>query len=330
MFGVLKLNNATELHCNFFDLKGLYVCWVQNLNIKVPYTITRVAGQHFKGRNNTDLRQLSIINPQISYFFPFHVSEFFPNLELMILTGLSLKHIKKDCFKGLKHLKYLSLTNNEISSLPRDTFSSLKNLKELHLDFNQVDVLDNELFKHNDKLKTISLNGNRIKLIGLKTFVHLKKLKEVGLARNICVNKHFKNVSESYEETIGLNSIASLLTINQIIIKNCSLTVLKNNTIPILEPNLLETTTQLLSSEKIEITELIEQRLKINLLETREILDDLYAEIWMMKDKIINLENDILSANETIRKMRQENIDLFIANKVQRERILELQEKNDL
>lgn len=336
LFGVLKLNNATELQCNFFDLKGLYVCWVQNLSIKTPYTITRITGHHLKGRNNTDLRQITIINPQITYFLPYHISEFFPNLEMMIVSGLSLRYIIKDCFKGLKQMKHLSLTNNEISSLPRDTFASLKNLKELHMDFNQVDVLDNDLFKYNDKLKTISFNGNRIKLIGLKTFAHLKKLKEVGLARNICVSKHFKNVSESYEETIGLNSIASLATLNQFIVKNCSLIVIKNDTnstsTSMPEPS-LETTTQSvsqISTEKIENTEIIERRLKKNLLETHEILDDLFTEIWMMKDKIVNLENDILTANETIRKITQEKTDLLLANKIQSDKILELQEKNDL
>lgn len=334
---MLKLNNSTELQCNFFELKGLYVCWVQNLSIKTPYTITRITGQHLKGRNNTDLRQVTIINPQITYFLPYHISEFFPNLETMIVSGLSLKYIIKDCFKGLKQMKHLSLTNNEISSLPRDTFASLKNLKELHMDFNQVDVLDNDLFKYNDKLKTISFNGNRIKLIGLKTFAHLKKLKEVGLARNICVSKHFKNVSESFEETIGLNSIASLATLNQIIVKNCSPIVIKNNSTSnstfdsTVEP-ILETTTHTvtLSTEKVENTEIIEKRLKNNLLETHEILDDLFSEIWMMKDKIVNLENDILTANETIRKITQEKTDLLLANKILSDRILELQEKNDL
>lgn len=335
LFGVLKLSNATELQCNFYDLKGAYVCWVQNLIIKTPYTITRISGHHVKGRNNTDLRQLTIINPQITYFLPYHISEFFPNLEMMIVSGLSLRYIIRDCFKGLKQMKHLSLTNNEISSLPRDTFASLKNLKELHMDFNQVDVLDNDLFKYNDKLKTISFNGNRIKLIGLKTFAHLKKLKEVGLARNICVSKHFKNVSESYEETIGLNSIASLATLNQIIVKNCSLIVVENDTTSTstttLEPSSESTTqTVLLSTEKVEITEIIERRLKKNLLETHEILDDLFTEIWMMKDKIVNLENDILTANETIRKITQEKTDLLLANKVLNDRILELQEKNDL
>ncbi|CAO1382065.1 unnamed protein product [Diamesa tonsa] len=232
-------------------------------------------------------------------------------------------------------MRHLSLTNNEISSLPRDTFASLKNLKELHMDFNQVDVLDNDLFKYNEKLKTISFNGNRIKIIGLKTFAHLKKLKEVGLARNICVSKHFKNVSESYEETIGLNSVASLATLTQIIVKNCSLIVVKNDTTSTstttLEPS-VETTTQsvLLSTEKVEITEIIERRLKKNLLETHEILDDLFTEIWMMKDKIVNLENDILTANETIRKITQEKTDLLLANKLLSDKILELQEKNDL
>lgn len=142
------------------------------------------------------------------------LSMLFPNLTTLKAIKCSIQSIKREVFKGLNELDFLSLAYNHIEIIPEDVFCDLVYLETLDISGNLVKVLSHKLFEANPNLigviacktlitelpKNIFVNNLQLKHVdfcdgSLKTievdFTKFSNMLYVNLYNNPCFNATF-------------------------------------------------------------------------------------------------------------------------------------------
>ena len=132
----------------------------------------------------------------------------FQNLELLIMSRMSIEMIESKSFENLIHLKqidlsrncltqideelFLNLTNlesidlasNKLVSIKSKTFNNLHKLKNLDLAYNSLLSIDHSMFVGLENLARLNFYGNQIAALDYNVFSHLKRLKWLNLSYN--------------------------------------------------------------------------------------------------------------------------------------------------
>ncbi|KAG5677588.1 hypothetical protein PVAND_007337 [Polypedilum vanderplanki] len=124
-----------------------------------------------------------ILKSNIQYL-PIRVNDIFPNLIAYYAQNFEIKHLKKENFKSMKNLQFLSLRNNEIGTIDENAFNDVTDLNHLDLAENKIRNLNSKTFKNNLKLEKIHFFANQINSITPEHFNHLIKLKYLDMCRN--------------------------------------------------------------------------------------------------------------------------------------------------
>src|SRR5690349_21755102 len=125
--------------------------------------VTEVLSSHMKGQSNLSVKLLNI-EKQSYGKIPKGITDFFPNLEGLLVQDCELRNISRSDLKTFPKIKYLTLMGN------------------------QIDHLDNDLFSSTPNLVFINLAWNLIKSIGADVFTSLRYLQSVSLYRNPCTS----------------------------------------------------------------------------------------------------------------------------------------------
>lgn len=136
---VLRLSTSINVDCIYYTnswtyLDNIYWCFVTNdFTIKSRDTsmITSVSGTHSTGKDNDDIRGLSIVS-KIVNFFPKGIEIFFKNIQILHIYSSNLQEI----------------TQSDISVFPKLIF--------LHLTYNNLKVLEQGLLDFNPKLRLLT------------------------------------------------------------------------------------------------------------------------------------------------------------------------------
>jgi hypothetical protein len=173
---------ATEIKCdyryhNWAIIDRVYQCNVTSLEITSEnQTISKLVGNHEKGKDATDVLGLYIFGKKC-FYFPENVHKFFTNLEGIVIGFAGLKRISNKDLRKTPKLQILMLPNNEI------------------------EVLEKDLFEFNPHLKAFVVNHNKIKHIEPGLF-SIKILSKIFLYKNTCID----SVAVSKEQKLELEA----------------------------------------------------------------------------------------------------------------------------
>lgn len=123
------------------------------------------------------------------------------HLETLALDANGISRIPVGTFNGVPHLDLLYLSRNMLSNLNADVFRNLGEVNELDLGRNYISVLPTGIFKHLRNLDSLWLNGNRLKTLEAGAFQGLEKLSSLFLNSNdfdsveLAMFARMKNVS---------------------------------------------------------------------------------------------------------------------------------------
>jgi Leucine-rich repeat (LRR) protein len=153
-------NFLVDINCNY-EIKGHeYSCQAKNFKIgKENSTIEDVKGAHVRGKQTSDVTELSVYN-QSSNFLPFRISVNFPRLKKLFVENSKLMKINRFVFDNLNQLTTLVIRGNQIESIEAESFDEMPKLFELDLSSNRIQKLPSKLFEQIKSLRNIDLSGN--------------------------------------------------------------------------------------------------------------------------------------------------------------------------
>jgi Leucine rich repeat len=146
---------ALYLDCTYsmrshWTVPNIYTCTARPIFVGDPHNVTDVSQNHLAGRNNSDVKGLSIRNHNIKVL-PRNVDQFFTNIEAIDIT-------------------------NTLEEISREDLAVFPNLKELHLNDNKVQVINSNLFQGNPLMSAISFISNPIRNVAAGVFDDLADL----------------------------------------------------------------------------------------------------------------------------------------------------------
>lgn len=166
----LKNNSITEIEDGAFaKLHSLETLLLDNNNI------TAFRPGMWKGL--TDLRELYATNNNIA--LKRNIFRGLRHLETLALDCNGITEVPIGAFNGLPHIDLLYLSRNKISSLQPEVFRGLGEINELDLGRNRLKNVSGGIFRHLKNLNSLWLNGNQIIMLkgdafdGLDNLLHL-------------------------------------------------------------------------------------------------------------------------------------------------------------
>lgn len=127
--------------CFFSEIKGGYLCTVDNEVVPQEVNEETFQGVHVDGHTNDDVTSLCIKNSDIAKF-PDNLGKVF------------------------KNVKILKIAFSNLNKISMKNMQKFPNLEKLDLGLNCLGLLEGNLFKFNKKLKSIFANNNPIGYIG--------------------------------------------------------------------------------------------------------------------------------------------------------------------
>nr|XP_003701319.1 PREDICTED: insulin-like growth factor-binding protein complex acid labile subunit [Megachile rotundata] len=92
--------------------------------------------------------------------------------------------LKRNMFKGLRHLETLALDSNEITEVPVGAFNGLPHIDLLYLSRNKISSLQPDVFRGLGEINELDLGRNQLKTISGGVFRYLKNLNSLWLNGN--------------------------------------------------------------------------------------------------------------------------------------------------
>lgn len=92
--------------------------------------------------------------------------------------------LKRNMFRGLRHLETLALDSNEITEIPVGAFNGMPHIDLLYLSRNKISSLQPDVFRGLSEINELDLGKNRLKTISGGIFRHLKHLNSLWLNGN--------------------------------------------------------------------------------------------------------------------------------------------------
>lgn len=127
-------------------------------------SLESVTGDHESGKSNEDVEYL-YINQQNLASVPGGISDFFKNLDALLIRSSSL----------------VSISANDLRPFPRLVF--------LYLDRNQLTAIDGDLFMHTPLLQLVYFSSNQIQHIGYGLVTNLNSLRTLNFKNNVCIDQ---------------------------------------------------------------------------------------------------------------------------------------------
>lgn len=208
-----------EVNCKIETNKNAKnCCTAEDLFIEYPKTkISKLNG--VQGLNNTV--QHFLADKQSIKFFPFQLSQQFPNLERIeiqksglialhgmdfdgfsklveiVMNGNNLSSISRGTFDAIPQLELLDLSSNNIVSLPSRIFTSLTRLHTLLLSNNRIVRFVADILPRRNVIDAMRLDNNQLEFIETKTIRFLRKAKIIDLTRNVCIDMKIAKTENS-------------------------------------------------------------------------------------------------------------------------------------
>lgn len=112
------------------------------------------------------------------------LSETFPYLKHLRITGSTLKYISRSDLEDMQVLEQLRLHKMPLDSLPEDVFWDLQLLKDLEVKHTMIEELPTELFKRSKQLIRLDLSENQLTHVDGELFKYSQNLQFLTLTKN--------------------------------------------------------------------------------------------------------------------------------------------------
>ncbi|XP_031414272.1 leucine-rich repeat-containing protein 4B [Clupea harengus] len=126
------------------------------------------------------------------------------NTRYLNLQENSIKVIKSETFKNLRHLEILQLSKNQISQIEVGAFNGLPNLNTLELFDNKLTQVPSAAFEYLSKLRELWLRNNPIETLPAYVFNRVPSLRRLDLGEL----KKLEHISEA--AFVGLDNLRYL------------------------------------------------------------------------------------------------------------------------
>lgn len=139
--------------------------------------------------------------------------QFYPDLEILDLSGNHLLKLPSRTFQYQKKLKEMRLNSNKIGHIEADTFHGMESIQILNLRGNLIDQLEHNSFSSLVNLEELNLGENRIAEIKSDAFYRLYNLKILYLDDNSLNHvpaESFLPLTNLAELFIGVNSFTTI------------------------------------------------------------------------------------------------------------------------
>lgn len=126
--------------------------------------VTAVSQNHEGHRSSTDVKHFLYSAWQTIPKLPKMSDSFFPNLEALMASDISLEVVSSDDFKTFpKSLRIVYLHRNKLTQIPSTLFKHLPNIDTITLTVNKIEHVGSNFFKYLNfnKLKRFSINNNK-------------------------------------------------------------------------------------------------------------------------------------------------------------------------
>lgn len=135
------VSQSFVIQCKFYvhSVTNGYSCEVINTQIvgEEDLGVTNVTGQHLEGKDNDDVKTL--YSDRQMKLFPRSLTEFFPNIQGLIIVGCNAKNISKtDLEEFGENLKVLALQRCGIEVIESDLFEFTPNITDLNISENEI------------------------------------------------------------------------------------------------------------------------------------------------------------------------------------------------
>lgn len=217
-----------EITCETVEISenvGNY-CKVEDLFIEYPKAkISKLNG--VQDLNNTIT--VFFVDKQSIKFFPFQLSQQFPDLERIEIQQSKLVALHRMDFAGFSKLTEIVINKNNFSSVSDNTFDSTPELELLDLSSNNIVALPPKIFARLTRLHTLLLSdnlivrftadflprknminefrvdNNQLEYIETKTVRFLRKAKIIDLTENVCIDMKFAKTENSTRALVELS-----------------------------------------------------------------------------------------------------------------------------
>lgn len=145
------------------------------------------------GETSLDVTGVCILEHKELENIPNNLTQFYPNMIALDLSGCGIKRISRFDLKNFVNLKEIRLCQMEIEVLPDNLFSDLVNLE------------------------VIELQRNKIKFIEKEAFAGLKNVKYIDLRENTKINAIYATTDYEIEEDLNVTRLIKLTELNGLI-----------------------------------------------------------------------------------------------------------------
>lgn len=147
------------MHCTFGFIQtnhfgNVYTCRILYQSFPDQSRLT-FFGDHLQGKSNKNVDYI-IIHNCITYKVPKGLTNFFPNLKIMLIQNSNLQELRREDFDEYKNLKVFACVENPISFLPGNLFNDLKEIKSVVFIKNQLKVIEPNILDGLTKLTNVS------------------------------------------------------------------------------------------------------------------------------------------------------------------------------
>jgi len=147
------------MHCTFGFIQtnyfgNVYTCRILNQAFPDLSQLT-FFGDHLQGKSNINVDYI-VIHNCITYKVPKGLTNFFPNLKIMLIQNSNLQELRREDFDEYKNLKVFSCIENPILFLPGNLFHDLKEIESVVFIRNQLKVIEPNILDGLTKLTNVS------------------------------------------------------------------------------------------------------------------------------------------------------------------------------
>jgi hypothetical protein len=165
---LLPPSEEITLECNYIQfslghVSNVYTCDVMRVLQANNPEVRAVFGNHSPGRIDRDVRGFLMDRSSLE-FIPQSFSDFWPNLELIVMRDSGVIAITAVELQGLFNLRQISMSGS------------------------RVRILDDDVFAMNPLITQISLNNNPVESVGVCAFERLHLLRNIDMTQTNCIS----------------------------------------------------------------------------------------------------------------------------------------------
>lgn len=187
LFLLATCHQSSATSCRFFvDAFFGYTCELTEVLVtQENENLIINTDNHQQGRNDSDVRSLTIGSNTTLNFFPNSLMQQFPNIRYLLFERSGLTALNVGDFAGCSSIVVMRIRYTTIPRIPAGLFNDCGDLLILDISYNQISEIDDDAFTPMTGLLEIELDDNRLERITTNMFRNLVNLQDLFMSDNL-------------------------------------------------------------------------------------------------------------------------------------------------